>query len=201
MRAQRRDALFVGRWLTNSRARPEGLPAIPGSRFNCPARPSGLASTLMLSHKLFPGRPLRLMSAALAGLPPAIFFSELVKKSTALGISRSGGARNPHVFQHTLRLLVPSLGLAPSGLALRFAPGETVLRSGGKPGPGNGPVWRAEDATRPPFARDDFFTSSHLGLLRQQRRDILEAPREPVTAPAALTGIRRGSAGARVRWR
>ena len=37
--------------------------------------------------------------------------------------SRSGGARNPHVFQHTLRF----------------------LRSGG---------------TRPPFARDDFFTSS-----------------------------------------
>jgi hypothetical protein len=80
----------------------------------------------------------------------------LWKKSAALGISRSGGARNPHVFQYTLRLLVPSLGLAPSGLALRFAPGETVLRSGGKPGPGSGPVWRAEDAARPPFARDDF---------------------------------------------
>ncbi|MGH8656499.1 MAG: hypothetical protein ACREYE_31840 [Gammaproteobacteria bacterium] len=44
-------------------------------------------------------------------------------------------------------MLVPSLGLAPSGLARRFAPGETVLRSGG---------------TRPPFARDDFFTSSRL---------------------------------------
>ncbi len=28
-------------------------------------------------------------------------FSELVNKSTALGISRSGGARNPHVFQYT----------------------------------------------------------------------------------------------------
>ncbi|MGH8653330.1 MAG: hypothetical protein ACREYE_14695, partial [Gammaproteobacteria bacterium] len=26
-----------------------------------------------------------------------------VKKPTALGISRSGGARNPHVFQYTLR--------------------------------------------------------------------------------------------------
>jgi hypothetical protein len=105
----------------------------------------------------------------------AMGFSELVKKPTALGISRCilgapsratpwpwrpGGARNPHVFQHTLRLLVPSLGLAPAGLALRFAPGETVLRSGGKPGPGSGPVWRAEDAARPPFARDDFFTSS-----------------------------------------
>ncbi|MGH8650803.1 MAG: hypothetical protein ACREYE_00870 [Gammaproteobacteria bacterium] len=31
--------------------------------------------------------------------------------------------------------------LATTGLALRFAPGETVLRSGG---------------TRPPVARDDF---------------------------------------------
>ncbi|MGH8654677.1 MAG: hypothetical protein ACREYE_22045, partial [Gammaproteobacteria bacterium] len=41
----------------------------------------------------------------------------------ALGISRSGGARNPHVFQYTLRF----------------------LRSGG---------------TRPPFARDGFFTNS-----------------------------------------
>ncbi|MGH8652460.1 MAG: hypothetical protein ACREYE_09920, partial [Gammaproteobacteria bacterium] len=40
-----------------------------------------------------------------------------------LGISRSGGARNPHVFQYTLRF----------------------LRSGG---------------TRPPFARDGFFTNS-----------------------------------------
>ncbi len=68
--------------------------------------------------------------------------SEVVKKPTALGMSRSGGARNPHVFQHTLRLLAPSLGLAPSGLALRFAPGETVLRSG---------------ETRPHFARDGFF--------------------------------------------
>ncbi|MGH8544648.1 MAG: hypothetical protein ACREX3_13690, partial [Gammaproteobacteria bacterium] len=66
-----------------------------------------------------------------------------MKKPTALGISRSGGARNPHVFQHTLRLLVPSMGLAPAGLVLRFAPGETVLRSGG---------------TRPPFVRDGFFT-------------------------------------------
>ncbi|MGH8654676.1 MAG: hypothetical protein ACREYE_22040, partial [Gammaproteobacteria bacterium] len=43
----------------------------------------------------------------------------------ALGISRSGGARNPHVFQYTLRF----------------------LRSGG---------------TRPPFARDGFFTNSQL---------------------------------------
>ncbi|MGH8652806.1 MAG: hypothetical protein ACREYE_11850 [Gammaproteobacteria bacterium] len=47
-----------------------------------------------------------------------------MKKSAALGISRSGGARNPHVFQYTLRF----------------------LRSGG---------------TRPPFARDSFFTNSH----------------------------------------
>jgi len=66
-----------------------------------------------------------------------------MNKSAALGISRcilgapnradpwpwlSGGARNPHVFHYTLRLLVSSLRLAPTGLALRFAPGETVLR-------------------------------------------------------------------------
>ncbi|MGH8652594.1 MAG: hypothetical protein ACREYE_10695 [Gammaproteobacteria bacterium] len=50
-----------------------------------------------------------------------------MKKSTALGISRSGGARNPHVFQYTLRF----------------------LRSGG---------------TRPPFARDGFFTNSQYKL-------------------------------------
>ncbi|MGH8653480.1 MAG: hypothetical protein ACREYE_15535 [Gammaproteobacteria bacterium] len=92
-----------------------------------------------------------------------------MKKSAALGLSCSGGARtnppgadwernqrpagcapemtrnNPRVFQYTLRLLVSSLRLAPTGLALCFAPGETLLRSGG---------------TRPPFARDDFFTSS-----------------------------------------
>ncbi|MGH8655671.1 MAG: hypothetical protein ACREYE_27400 [Gammaproteobacteria bacterium] len=68
-----------------------------------------------------------------------------MKKPTALGISRSGGARDPQVFHYTLRLLVPSLGLAPSGRTRRFAPGETVLRSGG---------------TRRPFARDGFFTNS-----------------------------------------
>ncbi len=73
--------------------------------------------------------------------------SELVKKSTALGTSRSGGARDPHVFHYTLRLLVSSLRLAPAGLARRFAPGETLLRSGG---------------TRLSFARDDFFTSSQI---------------------------------------
>ncbi|MGH8656335.1 MAG: hypothetical protein ACREYE_30975 [Gammaproteobacteria bacterium] len=59
--------------------------------------------------------------------------------------TRSCGARDPQVFQYTLRLLVSSLRLAPAGLARRFAPGETLLRSGG---------------TRPPFARDDFFTIS-----------------------------------------
>ncbi|MGH8656265.1 MAG: hypothetical protein ACREYE_30590 [Gammaproteobacteria bacterium] len=64
-----------------------------------------------------------------------------MKKSAALGISRSGGARDPQVFHYTLRLLASSLRLAPTGLALRFAPGETLLRSGG---------------TQPPFARDDF---------------------------------------------
>ncbi|MGH8653037.1 MAG: hypothetical protein ACREYE_13105 [Gammaproteobacteria bacterium] len=68
-----------------------------------------------------------------------------MKKSAALGISRSGGARDPQVFHYTLRLLVSSLRLAPSGLAFRFGPAETVLRSGG---------------TRPPVARGDFFTSS-----------------------------------------
>ncbi|MGH8652682.1 MAG: hypothetical protein ACREYE_11175 [Gammaproteobacteria bacterium] len=55
------------------------------------------------------------------------------------------GARNPHVFQYTFRLLVSSMRLTPAELARRFAPGETLLRSGG---------------TRPPFARDDFFTNS-----------------------------------------
>ncbi|MGH8654876.1 MAG: hypothetical protein ACREYE_23150, partial [Gammaproteobacteria bacterium] len=54
------------------------------------------------------------------------------------------------VFHYTLRLLVSSLRLAPAGLARRFAPGETLLRSGG---------------TRPPLARDDFFTSSERTLL------------------------------------
>ncbi|MGH8652004.1 MAG: hypothetical protein ACREYE_07370 [Gammaproteobacteria bacterium] len=42
-----------------------------------------------------------------------------MKKSAALGISRSGGARNPHVFQYTLRLLASSVRLATTGLALR----------------------------------------------------------------------------------
>ena len=62
----------------------------------------------------------------------SLIFEEALRaceKSAALGISRSGGARNPHVFQHTLRLLVSSLGLAPSGLALRFAPAERDLSS------------------------------------------------------------------------
>jgi ABC-2 type transport system ATP-binding protein len=54
-------------------------------------------------------------------------------------------------------VLVPSLGLTPSGLALRFAPGETVLRSGG---------------TRPPFARDDFFTSSEAFRSRKTRNIV-----------------------------
>ncbi|MGH8652743.1 MAG: hypothetical protein ACREYE_11505 [Gammaproteobacteria bacterium] len=58
-----------------------------------------------------------------------------MKKSAALGISRSGGARDPHVFHYTLRLLVSSLRLAPAGLAGRFAPGETLLRSGGTRAP------------------------------------------------------------------
>ncbi|MGH8652449.1 MAG: hypothetical protein ACREYE_09865 [Gammaproteobacteria bacterium] len=36
-----------------------------------------------------------------------------MKKPTALGISRSGGARNPHVFQYTLQFL-RSGGTRPS---------------------------------------------------------------------------------------
>ncbi|MGH8651600.1 MAG: hypothetical protein ACREYE_05195 [Gammaproteobacteria bacterium] len=36
-----------------------------------------------------------------------------MKKPTALGISRSGGARNPHVFHYTLRFL-RSGGTRPS---------------------------------------------------------------------------------------
>ncbi len=75
--------------------------------------------------------------------------SELVKIFAALGISHFGGARDPHVFQYTLRLLVSSLRLTPAGLALRFAPGETVLRSG---------------EMRPAFARDDFFHKLSGGL-------------------------------------
>ncbi|MGH8656455.1 MAG: hypothetical protein ACREYE_31610 [Gammaproteobacteria bacterium] len=67
-------------------------------------------------------------------------------------------ARDPQVFHYTLRLLVSSLRLAPAGLARRFAPGETVLCSGG---------------TRPPFAHDDFFTSS------QSRRRISLPPSAP----------------------
>ncbi|MGH8644332.1 MAG: hypothetical protein ACREX4_07700, partial [Gammaproteobacteria bacterium] len=47
------------------------------------------------------------------------------------------GWRATILMYFTIRLLVPSLGLAPSGLALRFAPGET----------------------RPRFAPDAFFTS------------------------------------------
>ncbi|MGH8656799.1 MAG: hypothetical protein ACREYE_33505 [Gammaproteobacteria bacterium] len=65
-----------------------------------------------------------------------------MNKSAALGISRSGGARDPQVLRNTLRLLVSSLRLAPAGLARRFAPGKTVLRSGG---------------TRPPFGSRRFF--------------------------------------------
>ncbi len=51
------------------------------------------------------------------------------------------------MYFNTRRLLVPSLGLAPSGRARRLAPGETLLRSG---------------EMRPPVARDDFFTSSEV---------------------------------------
>ncbi|MGH8655460.1 MAG: hypothetical protein ACREYE_26300 [Gammaproteobacteria bacterium] len=58
-----------------------------------------------------------------------------MKKSAALGISRSGGARDPHVFQYTLRLLVSSLRLAPAGLARRFAPGGRRLECRVRPRP------------------------------------------------------------------
>ncbi|MGH8651088.1 MAG: hypothetical protein ACREYE_02410, partial [Gammaproteobacteria bacterium] len=46
-------------------------------------------------------------------MPAVMRGSEFVKKPTALGISRSGGARNPHVFQYTLRFL-RSGGTRPS---------------------------------------------------------------------------------------
>ncbi|MGH8651541.1 MAG: hypothetical protein ACREYE_04875, partial [Gammaproteobacteria bacterium] len=71
-----------------------------------------------------------------------------------LGMSRSGGARNPHVFQHTLRF----------------------LRSGG---------------TRPPFARDGFFTSSEACSTRAVR-EYLAALEEnnPTGAPPKV--IQRG---------
>ncbi|MGH8653292.1 MAG: hypothetical protein ACREYE_14500 [Gammaproteobacteria bacterium] len=72
-----------------------------------------------------------------------------MKKSAALGISHFGGARDPHVFHDTLRLLVSSSRLAPAGLALHFAAGETLLCSG---------------EMRPPVARNGFFTSSHRFL-------------------------------------
>ena len=97
------------------------------------------------SHAIVSMTPARTAGNKRQESSPAIVRLEFVKKPTTLGISRSGGTRNPHVFQYTLRLLVPSVGLAPAGLALRFAPGKTVLRSGG---------------TRPPFARDGFFTNS-----------------------------------------
>ena len=83
-----------------------------------------------------------------------------MKKSTALGISRSGGARNPHVFQYTLRLLVPSLGLAPLGLALLFAPGETVLRSAESQGQGAALFGAPRMQCELPSLADDFFTIS-----------------------------------------
>ncbi|MGH8656373.1 MAG: hypothetical protein ACREYE_31180 [Gammaproteobacteria bacterium] len=43
-----------------------------------------------------------------------------MKKSAALGISCFGGARDPQVFQYTLRLLVSSLRLAPGGAYAPF---------------------------------------------------------------------------------
>ncbi|MGH8656612.1 MAG: hypothetical protein ACREYE_32465 [Gammaproteobacteria bacterium] len=54
-----------------------------------------------------------------------------MKKPTALGISRSGGARNPHVFQYTLRFL-RSGGTRPSfardgfSQTLRAFPGQAL---------------------------------------------------------------------------
>ncbi len=107
-------------------ARPQRYGLSP-AKSSCPA-----SKACRSASRYFPRneRPHREEEAALGGDPPSI--REVVKKPTALGISHSGGARNPHVFQHTLRLLVPSMGLTPSGLTLRFAPGETVLRSGGR---------------------------------------------------------------------
>ncbi len=56
-----------------------------------------------------------------------------------------GGARNPHVFQHTLRLLVSSLRFALAGSRSRR----------------NGPALR-RNATFLSFARDGFFTTSRV---------------------------------------
>ncbi|MGH8651654.1 MAG: hypothetical protein ACREYE_05490, partial [Gammaproteobacteria bacterium] len=70
-----------------------------------------------------------------------------------LGISRSGGARNPHVFQYTLRF----------------------LRSGG---------------TRPPFARDGFFTNSQTRRSRAYTR---------ATCPSSSTSFRSASWSPRIK--
>ncbi|MGH8656303.1 MAG: peptidoglycan-binding domain-containing protein, partial [Gammaproteobacteria bacterium] len=64
-----------------------------------------------------------------------------------LGISRSGGARNPHVFQYTLRF----------------------LRSGG---------------TRPPFARDGFFTNSQVMAFQRSKGLDVDGVVGPKTAAA-----------------
>ncbi|MGH8655724.1 MAG: hypothetical protein ACREYE_27690, partial [Gammaproteobacteria bacterium] len=83
--------------------------------------------------------------------------SEFVKKPTALGISRSGGARNPHVFQHTLRF----------------------LRSGG---------------TRPPFARDGFFTTSQVaGPRAVNRRSMASASGSHSTESSVRNVLTSGS--------
>ena len=83
-----------------------------------------------------------------------------MKKPTTLGISRSGGARNPHVFQYTLRF----------------------LRS---------------DETRPPFARDGFFTNSEP-LTKRGALGVVALLLMLAAAPASAAGIMIKSAALRL---
>ncbi|MGH8613908.1 MAG: type II toxin-antitoxin system Phd/YefM family antitoxin [Gammaproteobacteria bacterium] len=56
--------------------------------------------------------------------------NKLPRKLLRVRDPRSGHPRNPRILHGMRRLVVPSVGLALSGLARRFAPSETVLRSG-----------------------------------------------------------------------
>ncbi|MGH8650700.1 MAG: hypothetical protein ACREYE_00325 [Gammaproteobacteria bacterium] len=67
-----------------------------------------------------------------------------MKKPTALGISRSGGARKPHVFQYTLRFL-RSGGTRPS-----FARDGFFTNSHSRHRP---PPWRGAGPPRRPCGR------------------------------------------------
>ena len=82
----------------NSTMRPPKIktPAMMWNQSNAPSRPEVSNNTRHRS----PGEGLGIRPRALD-----LDDSEVVKKSAALAISRSGGARNPRVFQHTLRFL------------------------------------------------------------------------------------------------